>query len=152
MRRRWLLLALAVQVALLLAVAAPSLLVRVTGTEYRLAMVTYDPIDPVRGAYLDLRLVGTSSYSAQGGTVFVPLRRTAGGRYRGAGALATPPRSGPYLRCDAGSGEGLSCGIESLFLSQGDARRAGVRSSGRGGLTVRAKVGLGGRAVLLGLG
>lgn len=151
-RRRGLALlaALGVQLALLGVVAAPRLVVRLTGTEYRVAMERFDPIDPLRGAYVDLRLRGLPRFTERRGTVFVPLRPAGGGALRGSGTLATAPADGPYLRCEADDGAGVSCGIESFFASQGDARRLGARSA-RGPLEARVKVGLGGRAVLVGL-
>ncbi len=142
--------ALAVQLALLAAVAGPRLVVRVTGTEYRLAVEPLDPIDPLRGAYVDLRLSGLPDFVDREGTVFVPLRSADSGEgvLRGSGAAAEAPADGPYLRCEADGS--VSCGIESFFASQSDARRLGARVGGRGGIA-RVKVGLGGRAVLVGL-
>lgn len=142
--------ALAVQLALLAAVAGPRLAVRLTGTEYRLAVEPLDPIDPLRGAYVDLRLSGVPSFTEREGTVFVPLRPVDGGSglLRGSGTVTEAPADGPYLRCE--SDGSVSCGIESFFASQGDARRLGARVAGKGGVA-RVKVGLGGRAVLVGL-
>jgi uncharacterized membrane-anchored protein len=142
--------ALAVQLALLAAVAGPRLAVRLTGTEYRLAVEPLDPIDPLRGAYVDLRLSGVPTFVERDGTVFVPLRpaKGGGGLLRGSGAVAEAPADGPYLRCVADGS--VSCGIESFFASQGAARRLGARVAGKGGVA-RVKVGLGGRAVLVGL-
>ncbi len=143
-------LALAVQLVLLAAVAGPRLAVRLTGTEYRLAVAPLDPIDPLRGAYVELRVRGVPAFTDHKGTVFVPLRPAEGGKglLRGAGTVAEAPADGPYLRCAA---EGsVTCGIESFFASQGDARRLGARLPGKGGVA-RVKIGLGGRAVLVGL-
>lgn len=151
-RRRMLALgvALAVQLALLVAVAGPRLAVRLTGTEYRLAVEPLDPIDPLRGAYVDLGLSGVPAFTDREGTVFVPLRPAERGRglLRGSAIVAEAPADGPYLRCAADGS--LSCGIESFFASQGDARRLGARVAGKGGVA-RVKIGLGGRAVLVGL-
>ncbi len=151
-RRRGLALlaALGVQLALLAVVAAPRLAVRVTGAEYRLATEPVDPIDPLRGAYVDLRLRGLPRYTQRRGTVFVALKPAAGGLLRGSGTLARAPSEGPYLRCDAHDGADVSCGIESFFASQDDARRLAARGARRP-LVARVKVGLGGRAVLVGL-
>jgi uncharacterized membrane-anchored protein len=142
--------ALAVQLALLAAGAGPRLIVRVTGTEYRLAVEPVDPIDPLRGAYVDLRLSGLPGSGERDGTVFVALRPAdgGGGLLRAGDVVAEAPADGPYLRCEAGGS--VSCGIESFFASQGEARRLGARVGGRGGVA-RVKVGLGGRAVLVGL-
>lgn len=142
--------ALAVQLALLAAVAGPRLVVRVTGTEYRLAVDPIDPIDPLRGAYVDLRLSGLPDFGERDGTVFVALRPADGGDgvLRASGTVTEAPADGPYLRCEADGS--ISCGIESFFASQGDARRLGARVAGSGGVA-RVRVGLGGRAVLVGL-
>ena len=142
--------ALAVQLALLAAVAGPRLAVRLTGTEYRLAVEPLDPIDPLRGAYVELRLSGVPTFAEREGTVFVPLRPADGGRglLRGSATVTEAPADGPYLRCAADGS--VSCGIESFFASQGDARRLGARVAGKGGVA-RVKIGLGGRAVLVGL-
>jgi uncharacterized membrane-anchored protein len=141
--------ALAVQFAVLAVVAAPRLAVRLTGTEYRLITEPVDPIDPLRGAYVDLRLRGVPDFTERRGTVFVELAPAGGGALRGSATLVEPP-SGPYLRCDADSGGEVSCGIESFFASQGEARRLGAGARD-GKLIARVKVGLGGRAVLVGL-
>lgn len=124
--------ALAVQLVLLAAVAGPRLAVRLTGTEYRLAVEPLDPIDPLRGAYVDLRLSGVPDFTERDGTVFVPLRPAGGDELlRGSRPVADAPADGPYLRCVADGS--VTCGIESFFASQGDARRLGARVRGKGG-------------------
>lgn len=151
-RRRWLALlaALTVQIAVLVAVAGPRLTVRLTGTEYRLSTEPVDPIDPLRGAYVDLRLRGVPDVTRRRGTVFVALKPAGDGALRGSGTLPEAPVDGPYLRCDADDAGSISCGIDSFFASQGDARRLGAGARD-GTLEARVKVGLGGRAVLVGL-
>lgn len=138
--------ALVVQVALIGAVAAPRLAPRLTGTEYRLLMAPIDPIDPFRGAYVELRLQGVPSFTRRDGTVFVPLVRKGEGSYRGSGTEAEPPTRGPFLRCNA-DGE-VRCGIESFFTSQKEARQL-ERAFGRRGVVARVKIDDGGRAALI---
>lgn len=141
-------LALVVQLALLAAVAAPRMLPRLTGEEYRLAMVAVDPVDPFRGAYVDLRLRGVPNFTEREGTVYVPLIRRGDGTYRGSGTRAVAPSQRPYLRCHA-DGD-VRCGIESFFASQGTARRLD-RELRDGGAIARVKIDGGGRAALVGL-
>lgn len=141
-------LALLVQLALLGAVAAPRLSPRLTGDEYRLAVVPVDPIDPFRGAYVDLRLRGVPGFTQREGTVYVQLVRLAGGAYRGSGTQLTRPSAAPFLRCHA-DGE-VRCGIESFFASQSEAKRL-ERELGRGGAIARVKIDGAGRAALVDL-
>jgi len=141
-------LALLVQVALLAAVAAPRLSPRLTGTEYRLMTVPVDPIDPFRGAYVELRLRGVPAFTRREGTVYVPLVRLPGGTYRGSGTRSSKPSGLPFLRCHA-DGE-VRCGIESFFASQSDAKRL-ERELGRRGAIARVKIDGAGRAALVDL-
>ncbi|MDP8909075.1 MAG: GDYXXLXY domain-containing protein, partial [Chloroflexota bacterium] len=119
-------LALAVQLALIAAVAAPRLAPRLTGTEYRIATVALDPIDPFRGAYVDLRLRGVPAFTRREGTVYVPLVRRRDGTYRGSGTRREPPTDGPFMRCHA-DGE-VRCGIESFFASAKGGAAPGTRA------------------------
>lgn len=141
-------LALLVQLALLAAVAAPRLSPRLTGDEYRLAVVAVDPIDPFRGAYVDLRLRGVPGFTQREGTVYVPLVRQPGGTYRGSGTRQRRPSSGAFLRCHA-DGE-VRCGIESYFASQANAKRL-ERELVRSGAIARVKIDGAGRAALVDL-
>ena len=141
-------LALAVQLALIAAVAAPRLAPRLTGSEYRIATVALDPIDPFRGAYVDLRLRGVPAFTPRQGTVYVPLVRRRDGTYRGSGTRREPPAGGPFMRCHA-DGE-VRCGIESFFASQREARRL-ERALARGGAIARVKIDGAGRAALVDL-
>jgi len=145
-----LLAALGVQLAVLAGVAAPRLVVRVTGTEYRLSTRPVDPIDPLRGAYVDLELEGLQEFTEQRGTVYVTLTPAGPRLLRGSQTLDRKPENGAYLRCDAGEGGEVSCGIESFFASQEEARRLAADARDRR-LVARVRVGLGGRAVLVGL-
>jgi len=111
-----------VQLALVGVAVAPRLSARLTGDELRLRVAPVDPIDPFRGAYVDLDYPDIDSeriYELDGGgTFYVTLVRdgevwTAGGYSR------ERPTGSPYLACDDRAE--ISCGIESLFLPQGEA-------------------------------
>ena len=141
-------LALLVQLVLLAAVAAPRLSPRLTGDEYRLTTVPVDPIDPFRGAYVELRLRGVPAFTNREGTVNVALVRISGGTYRGSGTQAQRPSAPPFLRCHA-DGD-VRCGIESYFASQANAKRL-ERELGRRGAIARVKIDGAGRAALVDL-
>lgn len=114
----------AVQLVLVGVAVAPQLSARFTGDEYRLAVAPIDPIDPFRGAYVDLSYPGLGPQeqeAAPDGEVFVPLE-ARGDLWAPARAQEQRPESGPFLRCDS-DGYQVKCGIESLFASQGEARR-----------------------------
>lgn len=131
-RRTWVILAVLAQVVIALVAVAPQLSARLTGTEYRLRVEPFDPIDPFRGAYVqlaypDLPASGSSDAAPRedGATqVFVPLT-TAGGVTSGVRFQDRPPAEGPYLRC-RDDGWRLRCGIESYFLPQADASAVGT--------------------------
>jgi uncharacterized membrane-anchored protein len=116
--------ALLLQLALLALVVWPQLSARLTGTTYRLAVGPVDPIDPFRGAYVMLAYPGLPVASGErAGQVFVPLVAD-GTLWKGTGIVTGRPAAPPYLACET-RGEGpLSCGIDSLFLSEDGARRA----------------------------
>jgi uncharacterized membrane-anchored protein len=131
--------------ALALALAAPRLSPRLVGEEYRLLVRPVDPIDPFRGAYVDLAYEGFERRSGAD-EVWVPLRRQDGA-WEGAGALPSRPKRGPYVACRS-DGPRLSCGIESLFVSQSEARRL-ESALARGGGVARVRIDGSGRAALL---
>jgi uncharacterized membrane-anchored protein len=139
------LLAVAAQVAILGVVAVPRLSVRLTGTEYRLRVRPVDPIDPFRGAYVDLRYVGFGSEGAGEGRAFITLRRD-GDAWVGDRVTRERPDRGPYVACE-GDGGSLKCGIESWFVSQDAAREAEVRLAD--GAVARVRISGSGRAVLV---
>lgn len=135
-RRRRLLVAAVVLVQLLLVVVAvwSPLAARLTGEEVRLRVAPVDPMDPFRGAYVDLAypdLPGqpqqeepfteeeAEAAEAQRGEAFVPLTRE-GEVWVGGEVVRTRPSDGLYLRCDDSDWR-LDCGIESWFLPQDDA-------------------------------
>ncbi|HEX5089381.1 MAG TPA: GDYXXLXY domain-containing protein [Nocardioides sp.] len=117
----------ALQLVLVGVAVAPRLSAYVRGDEYRMRVAPVDPVDPFRGAYValsypDLRPdEGRSGNLPEEGTTFVPLERD-GDYWVAAGYEVERPAEGPYLACDS-DGWDLSCGIESWFTSQADARR-----------------------------
>jgi len=159
MRRRWALVvaAVAVEVVLALVVVAPQLSPRVRGEEVRLLVEPVDPIDPFRGAYVDLRYARAGNDAVAdrlGGLVYVPLVGSGRRPYRLGEPQRERPRRGRFLRCRA-DGE-LSCGIESFFASQAEARRLerelrGEDSRRRPRAVARVRVDGAGRAALLSL-
>jgi uncharacterized membrane-anchored protein len=106
---------------------APRLSAYARGDEYLLRVAPVDPIDPFRGAYVDLSYPDLQPGGASGsdrpalGTTFVPLVQN--GDYWVAASYETDrPTDGPYLTCDS-DGFSVSCGIESWFTNQDEARR-----------------------------
>ncbi|MBM6402911.1 GDYXXLXY domain-containing protein [Phycicoccus sp. CSK15P-2] len=148
--------ALVAQVVLLgVAVWAP-LSARLTGEEVRLRVEPVDPLDPFRGAYVELGYpdlpdpadrFDPSSDEAPEGPVFVPLRRE-GDLWVGTTVETRRPDDQPYLACRADWR--LTCGIESYFLPQDEA--AAVEGSVRDGTVVAVvRVDARGHAALVGL-
>jgi uncharacterized membrane-anchored protein len=141
-----------VQLALLGVAVAPRLSAHLVGEEYRLRVAAYDPIDPFRGAYVDLDYPDLHDRSQEEGTtrgdVYVPLVR-AGEVWRGTGPVTTRPADGPYLACTS-DGWRIRCGIESWFADQAEARVVGERL-GRDGGVATVEVDGRGHAVLVGL-
>lgn len=123
-RRRRVTAAVLVQLVLVPLAVAGSLSARLTGEEYLLEVAPLDPIDPFRGAYVDLDYPGLPRASrlpgsSYGDTVYVPLVRD-GELWKGRRPMSERPDSGPYLRCVDDDWR-LACGIESLFLPQDEA-------------------------------
>jgi uncharacterized membrane-anchored protein len=115
-----------VQLVLVGVAVAPQLSARLTGEEYLLRVAPVDPIDPFRGAYVDLGYpdladAGRLTLPGERGTVFVVLVEGDDGVMVGGEVSRDRPDAGPYLRCDDSDWR-LRCGIESLFLSQEGAR------------------------------
>ena len=114
-----------VQLALLVAAVFGQLSARVAGAEFLVRVAPLDPIDPFRGAYVDLDYpdLDLSGAPARGerdsGAVYLPLVRS-GDIWVGGTPVNTRP-DGPALRC-ADKGWRLTCGIESYFLPQDQAR------------------------------
>jgi uncharacterized membrane-anchored protein len=127
------------------AVWAP-LSARLTGETIVLRVEPVDPIDPFRGAYVQLAYPDLPDLTPAGevteeqqqalqdarGTAYVPLTRR-GEVWVGGPVQRTPPADGLYLTCDDTSWR-LECGIESWFLPQDEA--AGLQDEIRGGSAV----------------
>ena len=103
----------------------PQLSAQLTGDEIRLRVAPVDPIDPFRGAYVDLsypdlRQPGGSNPpimdDGESGDVFVTLQ-DRDGVWVASGWTRTRPDDGPYLACNDRAWE-IRCGIESWFLPQ----------------------------------
>ncbi len=134
------------QLALVGLAVAPQLSARLTGEEIRLRVQLYDPIDPFRGAYVDLtypdlRLNDPDGDPAavehlDGDQVYVVLRERDG-LWEAKSYASERPDEGLYLACDA-HGWRFTCGIESWFLPQEDAARfEDLVASGEAVATVR---------------
>ncbi|GAA4585648.1 hypothetical protein GCM10023194_28950 [Planotetraspora phitsanulokensis] len=141
--------ALVLQAVLLVVAVAPQLSARVTGMEYRLAVGLVDPIDPLRGAYAQLDYPGLPRADGRSGPVYVPLARD-GGLWKGSGVMRQRPASGPYIACESAGYARLSCGIDSLFLSQDKALRA-QNELGGNRMAAIVKIDATGNAAVVGL-
>jgi len=114
-----------VQLALVGVAVAPRLSARLTGDEYRLRVAPVDPIDPFRGAYVDLdypdlHLRDERSEAVDGeGTLYVTLVQD-GDVWTAGEFTRVRPSGTPYLACDDREWR-IRCGIESLFLPQDEA-------------------------------
>jgi len=114
------------QAALVVLAVAPRLSAHLRGEEYRVRVAPIDPIDPFRGAYValtypDLQPRGRDLRDLPSGRVYVPLVEQEG-FWVADGLVRERPDQAPYLACDS-DGWGLSCGIESWFAGQDEARR-----------------------------
>jgi uncharacterized membrane-anchored protein len=115
-----------IQLALVAVAVAPRLSARLTGDEYLFRVQPVDPIDPFRGAYVDLgypdlRLeqdVELDRVDGKG-TLYVTLVKD-GDVWVASGYSRTRPGASPYLTCDDRDWR-IRCGIESLFLPQDEA-------------------------------
>jgi uncharacterized membrane-anchored protein len=138
-----------VQLALVGVAVAPRLSARLTGDEYLLRVAPVDPIDPFRGAYVDLDYPDLDldrETPGDEGTVYVTLERD--GEVWVAGAHTRERPSGtPYLTCDDRDWR-LRCGIESLFLPQDEAA-AMQADLGAGSMVAVVKVDGRGNAALV---
>lgn len=125
-------LVLVVQFLLVGVAVAGQLSARVTGDEIRLRVGPVDPIDPFRGAYVDLRYPdlepererdwrGDPEVEGDRGRLYVVLRRD-GDVWVADDWTRERPDGGTYLTCDDGDWR-QRCGIESLFLPQEEAAR-----------------------------
>ena len=111
-----------VQLALVGVAVAPRLSARLTGDEYLLRVAPVDPIDPFRGAYVDLDYPDLDldrETPGDEGTVYVTLVED-GDVWVASGYTRERPSGAPYLTCNDRDWR-LRCGIESLFLPQDEA-------------------------------
>lgn len=120
----------ALQLVIVALAVAPRLSAHLRGEEYLMRVAPIDPIDPFRGAYVDLTYPDLQppdrdhvESDLPDGTVFVTL--VPDGDYWKAGAyLAERPAETPFLACVTDEwGGAVSCGIESWFTDQDEASR-----------------------------
>lgn len=162
-RLAWLAAALLLQAGLVGVAVGPQLTARVAGDEYRLLVGPVDPIDPMRGAYVDLGYPGMPmpsqvspdpdiSEHTPSGRVYVPLVRddsVPGGGWKGGAITGERPASGPYVQCE-NQGWRLRCGIESWFVPQDRALEIEQAMRGKGAVAV-VRVDDAGRAAIVDL-
>lgn len=147
-------LVLVVQLGLVGVAVAPQLSARLTGEEYLVRVAPFDPIDPFRGAYVDLtypdlRLDDDLDRSeGDRDTVYISLVDD-GGVLVASSLTRTRPDAAPYLACDDTSYR-IRCGIESLFLPQDEARTLQNAVAG-GEMVARIRIDGRGHAALLGI-
>jgi uncharacterized membrane-anchored protein len=153
MNRRFVLVAVvALLQAVLVAVAVgPRLSAHLRGEEYLLRVAPVDPIDPFRGAYVDLTYPDLQPRRRDGelpsGDVFVVLVEEDG-FWVADGVVADRPDAAPYLACDS-TGWGMSCGIESWFTDQDEAVR--LEQVVAGGAVATVKIDSRGNAAIVDL-
>ncbi len=149
------------QLALVGVAVLSPLSARLTGEEIRLRVEPVDPIDPFRGAYVDLGYPdlpdqplardgelgdpGEGVEAEQRGRAYVPL--TQQGEVWVGGPVQRTRPDGLYLTCDDSDWR-LRCGIESLFLPQADAAEM-QEAVGAGGAVATVKVDGRGNAALV---
>ena len=114
------------QLALVGVAVWPQLSARALGDEYRMRVQPVDPIDPFRGAYVDLDYPDLQldqgnpiAGDDDGGTVYVTLVPD-GELWKAGSYTRSRPEDGPYLTCDDRDWR-IRCGIESWFLPQDEA-------------------------------
>jgi uncharacterized membrane-anchored protein len=140
-----------VQAALVAVGVAPQLSAMATGEEYRMLVRPVDPIDPFRGAYVDLDYPGLRRAGLPedgSGPVFVTLQER-NGLWRMDETLERRPAQGPYLAC-VDTGRSVECGIESWFTDQAEARRLEQALADEGAVAT-VKVDADGNAVIVAL-
>jgi uncharacterized membrane-anchored protein len=147
---------LVAQLGLVAAAVAPQLSARLTGEEYLLRVAPYDPIDPFRGAYVDLTYPDLAVGDPDGdpaevegmdsATVFIRLVERDGVWVED-GYSSSRPEEAPYLACD-NHGWRLACGIESWFLPQDEAA-AFQEMVGSGDAVATARIDSRGNAALV---
>lgn len=139
----------AVQLALTGVAVAPQLSARITGDTILVRVAPIDPIDPFRGAYVDLDYPDltprTDRLGRNSGDLYVTLTEKDG-VWVGTDWTRERPDGVTYIAC-RDNGWRLNCGIESLFASQRRAKQletqlmrdgaiAELRVDGRGNAAV----------------
>lgn len=126
---------------------AGQLSARATGEEIRLRVDPVDPIDPFRGAYVNLAYTDISRRTTEEtGDAYVSLARR-GPVWEATSVSTYPPDDGPFLRCHD-DGWRLSCGIESFFVPQDRAQEIETDVNGGDAVAV-VKVDSRGNAALI---
>lgn len=128
-RTTWVAAATLAQLLLVPVAVFGQLSAHLTGDELLLRVGPVDPIDPFRGAYVDLRYPDIeptesdrkSVEDEDHGTLYVVLEERDGVMVAERFSRARPD-GGTYLACDDSSWQ-LRCGIDSLFLPQDEAER-----------------------------
>ncbi len=130
---------------------APPLQAHLIGDEYTFRVEPVDPIDPFRGAYVDLGYPDLESESGgqERGDVFIVLEQR-GDVWAAAQQVRKRPDEGPYLACND-LGWRIRCGIESWFVPQDEAKTIEREVAG-GHAIATVKIDSRGHAVLVGLG
>lgn len=145
------------QIVLVGIAVAPRLSARVAGEEYLLRVAPLDPIDPFRGAYVQLAYPDLVEWGQDGmwhqettgderGDLYLPLRKQ-GEVWVSGEPVRERPSSGPYLACTDRDWD-VRCGIESYFLPQDDALAMDKAVSG-GNALARISVDRWGNAALV---
>ncbi len=138
----------------------PQLNARISGTEYRVLVAPVDPIDPFRGAYVQLTYPelrapwedpagmgeGTDRPDSRSGAVYLVLDEV-GGMLQTRERVRQRPSDGLYLTCDS-DGWNTRCGIESWFLPQDEAK-ALEQKVGGGTVVATVKIDDRGNAALI---
>jgi uncharacterized membrane-anchored protein len=131
-----------VQLGCVGAAVAPQLSARLAGDRYLVRVAPVDPLDPFRGAYVDLDYPDLRTTRSRGGAgdLFITLRQD-GDVWVADGFTRERPEAPAYLACDD-RGWQVRCGIESWFLPQdqaaemeravGDGAYAEIRVDDRG--------------------
>lgn len=140
------------QLGLVAVGVAPQLSARTTGETYLFEVQPVDPVDPFRGAYVDLEYPGLARIDGRddgrlGEDVFVSLAERDGFMVA-TGSSSARPDSGPYLTC--ASGWRVRCGIESWFADQDEALRL-EQELREGGAIAEVKIDSRGNAAIVGL-
>lgn len=143
-RTTWVAAATLAQLLLVPVAVYGQLSARLTGEELLLRVGPVDPIDPFRGAYVELSYPDIQPTEAERktfeddgrrDTLYVVLEEDDGVMVADRWSRTRPDR-GTYLACDDGDWR-LRCGIESLFLAQDEAARVqkDINQSGAGDQT-----------------